>query len=339
MKNILIYSSEYDPHVDIVLDRMSEVGIDAIRLNTQSIPELAKINLDIEHMGMNSITLIDSNKSFSLDTIKSVWWRRPTNFSIDHQLSVTEKAFSEIELNAVMKSIFNSLDCYWISHPDNLRMANNKYEQLIRAKSIGFRIPGTIISNIKSNLVKFYEKHNKSVIFKVLSDPSLGSTYFVNEYIKNPSFQMPETVSVARTTLLDDEILSRYTDTQVLPVLFQEYVHKKYEIRATVIGDKIFSAKIDSQKHEEAAAHVDWRFYDVEMEPIEMPERINEMCIKLVKSYGLNYGALDLIYSETDEYVFLENNPNGQFIFIEQQVPELKMIDQLIKCLNSGKST
>jgi hypothetical protein len=52
-----------------------------------------------------------------------------------------------------------------------------------------------------------------------------------------------------------------------------------------------------------------------------------------VHSYQLNYGAIDLIVTPDNEYVFLENNPAGQFLFVEQLVPALTMSDSLARRL------
>ena len=53
-------------------------------------------------------------------------------------------------------------------------------------------------------------------------------------------------------------------------------------------------------------------------------------------SYGLTYGAIDLIVTPAGEYVFLENNPVGQFLFVEELVPELDMAGALATCLVEG---
>ncbi len=45
---------------------------------------------------------------------------------------------------------------------------------------------------------------------------------------------------------------------------------------------------------------------------------------------------MDIIVTPEDEFVFLENNPGGQFLFVEQLVPELKMMDTLANCLIEG---
>lgn len=121
--------------------------------------------------------------------------------------------------------------------------------------------------------------------------------------------------------------------------MFQEYVPKRVELRVTVIGDDIFAAEIDSQADEQAS--VDWRRFAMEIpfRQATLPTEVAERCLTLVKSYGLNFSAMDLILTPDGRYVFVENNPNGQFIFVEKLVPELRMTEALAACLIRGANS
>jgi hypothetical protein len=44
---------------------------------------------------------------------------------------------------------------------------------------------------------------------------------------------------------------------------------------------------------------------------------MEDACIRLVKQLGLEFGAIDLILRPDGEYVFLEINPNGQWLWLE----------------------
>jgi len=74
------------------------------------------------------------------------------------------------------------------------------------------------------------------------------------------------------------------------------------------------------------ATREDWRAYrwDVDADfPPHLPFRIEaeleERCVGLVGSYGLGFGAIDLVQSSDGEMLFLELNPNGQWAWIEQR--------------------
>ena len=133
-----------------------------------------------------------------------------------------------------------------------------------------------------------------------------------------------------RLTAADGEKLVRYTepvrprdllhveDLRLCPLLVQPYVPKRLELRVTVVGHQVFAAAIDSQ----ATNHtrLDWRRYDdagTPITPFALPGEVANRCRALVQELGLRYGAIDLILTPDDRFVFLEINPNGQYLWIE----------------------
>jgi glutathione synthase/RimK-type ligase-like ATP-grasp enzyme len=104
----------------------------------------------------------------------------------------------------------------------------------------------------------------------------------------------------------------------------------------TVVGDSLFAARIHSQDDPRTAT--DWRDMSAEIlyEPADLPPEVERRCLDFVHSYGLTFGALDLIVTPEGEHVFLENNPVGQFLFVEQLVPELDLTGAVARCLVEG---
>ncbi len=99
--------------------------------------------------------------------------------------------------------------------------------------------------------------------------------------------------------------------------VFQHYVAKDYELRITVIGERIFAGRINSQKHAESS--VDWRHrpFDMEPEPHALPAEIGESILAFLHAFGLVYGAFDFVVMPDGRYVFLEINPGGQYMWVE----------------------
>jgi glutathione synthase/RimK-type ligase-like ATP-grasp enzyme len=102
------------------------------------------------------------------------------------------------------------------------------------------------------------------------------------------------------------------------PTLLQEYVEKAHELRVTIVGERTFACRIDSQAV--PGAESDWRRVD----PFKVPHRMVELdpavesALKaMMREGGLLYGAFDLIVTSQGEHVFLELNPNGQYLWIE----------------------
>ena len=95
---------------------------------------------------------------------------------------------------------------------------------------------------------------------------------------------------------------------------------KQYELRVTVVGEDVFAAKILSQDLPEDKGKIDWRQgYDhgLSFSACILPDNISNKCIMLVHALGLNFGCIDLIVKPNGEYVFLECNPNGQWLWLE----------------------
>src|SRR5439155_11640005 len=65
----------------------------------------------------------------------------------------------------------------------------------------------------------------------------------------------------------------------------------------------------------------DWRRYDLEQTPHlphQLPDDVAQRCVALTERLGVRYGAVDLILTPDGRYVFLEINPNGQYLWIEE---------------------
>lgn len=97
-----------------------------------------------------------------------------------------------------------------------------------------------------------------------------------------------------------------------------------------MVGNKIFSAKVDSQKLEETK--IDWRKRKIPFQPYLLPNEISEKCLALTQKLNLSFGAIDIIRSKSGEYIFLEINPNGQWAWLETEAG-LKISDEIINFL------
>ena len=53
------------------------------------------------------------------------------------------------------------------------------------------------------------------------------------------------------------------------------------------------------------------------MEAYELPSKIKNLLLKLMDSLDLVYGAIDMRLRPNGDYIFLEINPSGQWLFVE----------------------
>ena len=134
--------------------------------------------------------------------------------------------------------------------------------------------------------------------------------------------------------------IARYQAIRYAPVIFQEAVAKKIELRVTVVGGKVMAAAIHSQQDSRRAG--DWRHYP-ELDTArhysvwQLPAEIEQRCLDVTAALGLCYGAIDLILTPEGEYVFLEINPHGQWEFIETATG-LPISDAIADLLHRGKA-
>jgi glutathione synthase/RimK-type ligase-like ATP-grasp enzyme len=257
-------------------------------------------------------TLCLRGEPIAFQDIHAVWYRRTEEMRLPESLDEGDKLLAEREARAFIQGLWRLLDrVLWVSHPDATRQASSKAEQLVRARRLGFRVPPTCVSNDPAYVRAFLDRlgPDAEVIFKthtpIMVDQPGGAK------------------GVVYTTRLDRESRERLDEIRLTPGIFQAYITKQIELRVTVVHDDVFACAIDSQAI--ANTRTDWRAHrwgDEASHPphaaFELPERIADACRDLVASYGLLFGAIDLILDPAGGYHFLELNPNGQWAWIQQ---------------------
>jgi glutathione synthase/RimK-type ligase-like ATP-grasp enzyme len=329
MKKILIISNSHDLHVDLLLPILASKQHTAFRLDLDSFPRDYQITQQFFKGKMQArLSHIPTNTTIEHGDIGAVWLRKPAEFAyLSDNLTVQEKAFAKLETEQTIFGFIYSLNCYWMSHPNAMRAAMWKTEQLQRAQNMGFIIPDSLVSNSPDHVHSFMASIDGNAIYKTLSSPTLAAEEVAPEHIRNRALP---------TTLITPELMDCLNSVAELPCHFQAYVKKQYEIRVTVIGKRLFSAKIDSQADERTLIDCRDMSAEIAYQAVTIPDNIQQMCLDFVASYQLNYSALDFIVTPNNEYVFLENNPNGQFLYVQQLIPEFTLLETLADCLIEG---
>jgi glutathione synthase/RimK-type ligase-like ATP-grasp enzyme len=320
---ILIVTTQSDTHADVVIKKLESLGVEFVRFNTEDFP--TKVSLEIE---LNSSFwkgyLCFQSRRINIRDIKAVWYRRPGTPEIHPDVKddrVKQVCLAQAE--EALRGLWRSLDVYWMSNPINIQKASSKIYQLSIAPYFGFKIPDTLITLSPKEAIEFWSKHQGNVIVKPLSGIGFLS----------PKTQTPAGVY---TSKVEEKDIIEIETVKYAPTLFQEYVPKSIEIRITVVGTKVFAAEIHSQVNEESKH--DWRRLSpryIPHYPHSLPNDLKEKCVKLVQYMGLNFGAIDMIKCPNGDYVFLEINPNGQWLWIEE-ITGLPISDAIVDSLLSA---
>ena len=215
-----------------------------------------------------------------------------------------ESRFIENESRKAFFSLLSVLSCKWVNRKETIDyLSSNKFYQQIVARKCGLSISRTLISNDYKSVVKFSDP-KEGLLIKSIGQVRLDDN---GKY-----FLYSQKFSHKELTESKDAIAS-------CPVFSQEYVEKLYEHRVMVIGKKVLCCRIDSQASE--MTRIDWRHYDfknVEHIKIELPKKVQKSLLMLMRELGLQYGAIDLIETKDNDFVFLEINPSGQWEWISK---------------------
>lgn len=323
---ILILTDKCDVHPTSVINLMKERNVPFFRLNTESLMTDYDFAWFHESGLMPDFYIKDRNNGKTIwgHEVWSVWYRKPgapeklpyeVNDEVDRHNMTEAKQFF-IYLMHYLSNIYSIGNHLWD------KRANSKMAQSKIAVELGMSIAPTCISNVKSDIVNFANK------YKDVSLKSLRNHWVLTDDKK---------VYNLRTIKVNSEQLSQQPEESFAQtVIFaQQYIEKKYELRITVMGNHIFTCKLDSQAQTEATGAIDWRDgydYGLKHEMIDTPSELNIFCRKYLQELNMNFGCFDFIVTPNDSYVFLECNPNGQWGWIED-ICHVPMSEAMVDCL------
>lgn len=308
---ILIFTNKEDAHPTNVIKHLISWGVPVFRLNTECLLSDYQFSWWCND---DDCDFYIKNTKNGLELygheVTAIWDRRPSepqNLAVRYNDRKTNKFLRE-EAKGFLKFLrFYLRDIYSIGSIVEDRPASSKMSQLAIARKLGIRIPNTVFGNRKDFFLPLLHEYEN-----ISLKPIGANGFFTNdgmEYV----FYSCKTQS--------KEILAQPDEAFNQTACFlQNYVDKKYELRITVCNEDIIACMIDSQALDEDKGKVDWRQgydYGLKQTIIEVPTSIKEFCIAFLKEMHLNFGCFDFIVTPDDEYVFLECNPNGQWLWIE----------------------
>ena len=218
---ILIIGQPDDVHASaLTVVLKSEFDSNAVIWDNGSIPSESLMDFILNESNAD-FRLKTSEGSFSLNTIRSIWWRRPSRFKLDH--SVTDpkvRAFCLSECEAFFKGVLNAVDIPIINNPFAESLAARKPLQLMMAQRIGLDIPKTIMSNDPEHIRDFWESLDGKCIYKAFASPLW---------------------TFSETRLLAKEDLKDLGKLRHAPIIVQEKIEKGLDVRVNIFGETVFA--------------------------------------------------------------------------------------------------
>ncbi len=295
---ILILSTARDEHAQRVLVELTKLGAKAQLVDLAEFPQ--RLPLSMRYADRSHCFRFGCDQTgLDLDDCGAVWWRRPQPVEISPAITSPEyRQFAYCECNEALHGLWHALDAYWINDPARDSVAQRKPFQLRVAQEVGLEIPQTLITNCPTEVLAFANQRGVGrTVFKAFS----GTERHWRE-----------------TRILRDDALAVLDSVRYAPVIFQEYIEAQADLRITVIGEDVFAAAIYSQ---DTAYQFDFRM-DIgraRVEAAELPANVRQPLLALMRKLGLVYGAIDMRRTPDGRHVFLEINPAGQWLFIEDR--------------------
>ncbi len=184
----------------------------------------------------------------------------------------------------------NAFHGVWISHPEATRLAGNKILQLAAARRCGFRIPRTLVSSDAADVRAFCEALQYNVVAKVVAGTPTETIL---------------TGRVSRELLADDRAIT------LCPAIYQEFIEGSRHIRINVFGSCVSAALLETEQ-------LDWRYpLNCNATPYDIDAATTARLQSVLHDLHLRMGIFDLKIDRNGEPVFLEVNPQGQFLWLE----------------------
>lgn len=290
---ILILSHAEDPHALVVMQHLDRLGAEHRLLDLSRFPRDARLQCRYGADGV-ALTLDDRDGStIDFAAVRAVWWRRPQPYGFEDQAA--SLGFAANECDEAMQGLWLALDARWLNPPLEDGAAHRKSWQLKLAVALGLDIPETLITNSAGAARAFLASVDRAVYKPFSGTP--------DHWRETRLFGKAELASLP---------LIRHA-----PVILQAFV-PGIDYRVTVVGRQIFAAAIDAR---DGNYPVDFRMNKaVRITPATLPADLERRIHALMDRLGLVYGAIDLRRDDRDGcFRFLEINPAGQWLFVEQQ--------------------
>ncbi len=231
--------------------------------------------------------------AFDLFECKTIWTRRT---QLRQKLNVENRKDYEADLinndcrEALTGMILSAKHADCVNDILASRRAENKLLQLAIAEQAGMLVPRTLLTQSSRAVSEFFNLEDGKIILKSVSGTRLAPTV---------------------TQLVDQRHLAAIESIRISPTLYQEYIPGDLHLRVNVFGERAFCF---GWKTSEVDARVD---FSQPPELVELDAKTDGHIKKVLAAFGLKMGIFDLKVRHDGRIVFLEVNPQGQFLFLE----------------------
>ncbi|MGW4699840.1 ATP-grasp ribosomal peptide maturase [Streptomyces sp. NPDC004285] len=310
---VLVATEVDDITADMVITELNRRSVPVVRFNPADIGTSLTVSARFGTcLAPVAGQVRTPSRTADLAHVRAVYWRRPVWPVFEH-LAEADARFAAAQTRYGLGGILYALDGpLWVNHPLSNAAADYKPAQLAVAQRLGLTVPPTLVTNDPDVAREFITSHGQ-VIYK-----TLRWTPYQREGVPVTGWATPVTAAEIDGTLT------------VTPHLFQARVDKTADVRAFVVGRRVFAVRIDS-------GLLDWRrdYSALAYTVVNLPDHLTKTLRAYLDHFALPTGSFDLAVDREGNHWWLELNPNGQWGWLEENTG-LPMAAALADLLTEG---
>lgn len=311
--SVLIISLPGDAHALATEWALGAKGVPAHFVSWSDYPQQLRMSFEFATGAERRLTLRNDDRALP-ETFRSVWNHRTCTPEPPAVIDRADHEAIQISADRVLRGMAAHYEQRaFAANPTRSKWYfDNKPTQLDAAVEVGFDIPDTLISNNPDDIRRFIATQGPCIV------KPLKYLHWVSETTDIETFTTP----IDSLEGFDDDVIA------ACPMIYQRQIDKVSEYRVVVFGQEITCFEILSQSSPESAD--DWRmcgYKDLSMRHVRLPERIDRLIRAFMAHCGFVYGSLDFAITADDRIVFFEINETGQFLWVEELVPEVPLLD------------
>ncbi|MBO0933259.1 ATP-grasp domain-containing protein [Fibrella aquatilis] len=297
-----------------VIDSAEALGVDCAVFNQRDAGHYdLRVSLSDNHLRAD---LCLAGQWIDLTTVDGIYARLmpPDTFPDTHVNGTTVRLPAvqhqrRLFINTLFAQLIDMLPVRILNRPEAMGSNFSKPYQLAAIRAVGLGVPATLLTN-QLAAVEAFEAEQGPLIFKSISS----------------------TRSIVK--VLNDTYRPRLAHIAALPTQFQACL-QGHNIRVHVVGDVLFAAYIDS-------TNVDYRYAGSDggtttMQPIDLPEYVEQQCFTLSKKLNLPLCGIDLFQTIDGTYCCFEVNPSPGYSYFQNEAG-LPISDAIVRYLATGSA-
>lgn len=307
----LVVSSTIDYSSDLICYELERRGQSYLRINRDRFSQYEIIHSSEE----KNLKISINNQLYRItpEHLQSVYFRAPVFLRTGKPYSLEEQLYRS-QWSAFIRNLIIFDKAKWLNHPVSIYQAENKMFQLKTAREHGLDVPVTFVGNA------------------IPQEINLDRRYIVKSLDTALFYENGQEMFTYANIVSGHELMT--SKIQFAPVIIQECLEEKTDIRVTVIDNQIFAVSILKKGLQ---IEGDWRQTppeELSYRQIDLPSDIKEKILSLMKGIKLLFGGIDLALVN-GKYYFIEVNPTGEWGWLASTT-NLPIDKAIVDCLEEG---